>query len=147
MAKENHLLKKMATVLGLFAIAIFIIGAASSNDNRNDGDALIEAVPPATVTTATAPATPVVDNFSFNAVDETVEADGKILPVEVKKTLVNEGGVAKFTAKAIIGDKTVLLSGELPTTVLEPIICEFKTATGTQVTKFDNGFVAATIIE
>lgn len=150
------MVKKFATVLGLFAV-VFLAGFAAANlGQKNEGEALIEAAPAETTTTTTATATtepaqttvaPAVDSFSFNAVDETVETDGKTVPVkELKKTLIEEGVISKFTAKAVIGDKTVLLSGKVPTTVLEPVIAEFKIASGTQVTKFDNGcFVAATI--
>lgn len=146
MAKA-HFSKKIAAVLGLFAIT-FLSGFAAANLGQKNDAALIEiAKPGATTTETAAPATaPAVETFNFNVVDETVEIDGDSLPVrEVKKILVDEG-FAKFTAKAVIGDKTVLLSGKVPTTVLEPVIAEFKIASGTQVTKFDNGcFVAATI--
>lgn len=145
MAKA-HFLKRIAAVLGLFAIT-FLSGFAAANLGQKNDAALIEAAPSAvTTTTATTTTAPAVETFNFNVVDETVEIDGDSLPVrEVKKILVDEG-FAKFTAKAVIGDKTVLLSGKVPTTVLEPVIAEFKIASGTQVTKFDNGcFVAATI--
>ena len=154
MAKEHYsLLKKMATVLGLFAIAMFIIGAASSNDNRNDGGALIEAAPSAaTSTTATTteetaakPVIPDVETFSFNAVDETVTAGGKTVPVKVDKQFFGDDIPIKFTAKAVIDGKTVLLSGEIPTIVAGTVIAQFKNVSGTQVTKFDKGFVTATI--
>lgn len=140
MAKA-HFLKKIAAVLGLFAIT-FLSGFAAANlGQKNDGEAAVTTTEKTAVTAVKS-----AETFSYDCINETVISEGKTLPVkEVERTLDEKEGIAKFAAKAQIGEKTVLLSGEIPTTILEPLVAEFKVVEGTQVTKFPNGFVTATI--
>lgn len=140
-------LKKIATFFGLFVITFLTGFAAANTSNKNDGVVIAEAAGPSTTTVTAGRVQPaVVETFTYDCINETIVSEGKTLPVkEVERTLNEKEGIAKFAAKAQIGEKTVLLSGEIPTTVLEPIICEFQNKSGTQTMKLPKGFITATI--
>ena len=150
--------KKIAVAFGLFVIAFLIGWTASSTNEKNDGDALVEAAPPAvTTTTATTTETattepqttvaPAVESFRFNPYEKTIEFGNKITKVDVNTTFgEEEKAPATITAKAVVNGKTVLFSGKVPSCLVEPIVCEFKNKQGFQCTKLPDGcFVSATI--
>lgn len=124
-------------IAGIIFASIIMAGFAADSSEKSK---MVLAAPTEEVAAEEEPTT-----FYFDAATKNVEINGTFFPTETQETLTTEPEMAKFTAKAVVNGKTVIFVGEVPTTILEPLVAEFKVVEGTQVTKFPNGFVTATI--